>query len=177
LNPPKRYQASSASAADHELSHRSGKDVAHGPVTRCTGREAEAPRHRVREVHAALNGTNQADVPDAVAGALDALYDLWEYWRQAAGLTMNQAGVRLRGDADAETAAALVHARGAKPTYLRTSGTSQIPMGIRTAATTGSGAGKTTQILARALPRVIAGTPVMWPAKRSWHRWKPPFDG
>lgn len=48
---------------------------------------------RIREVHAALNGPDQADVPDAVADALDALYDLWEYWRQAAGLTMNQAGV------------------------------------------------------------------------------------
>jgi hypothetical protein len=53
-------------------------------------------------------------VPDAVAGTLDALYDLWEYWQQRAALTMNQADKRVSGDTAGETAAALVHARGAK---------------------------------------------------------------
>jgi hypothetical protein len=42
------------------------------------------------------------------------LYDLWEYWQQRAALTMNQADERVRSDVDGETAAALVHARGAK---------------------------------------------------------------
>jgi hypothetical protein len=69
---------------------------------------------RVEEVQAAVDGTDKAGVPDAVAGALDALYDLWEYWQQSAGLTMNQADERLQGDVDGETAAALVHSRGAK---------------------------------------------------------------
>jgi hypothetical protein len=69
---------------------------------------------RVKEVRAALDSTDKTGVPDAVAGALDALYDLWEYWQQRAALTMNQADERVRSDVDGETAAALVHARGAK---------------------------------------------------------------
>jgi hypothetical protein len=69
---------------------------------------------RVEEVRAALDGTDKTGVPDAVAGALDALYDLWEYWLQRAALVMNQADGRVRGDVDGETAAALVHARGVK---------------------------------------------------------------
>ena len=69
---------------------------------------------RVEEVRAALDRTGKTGVPDAVAGALDALYDLWEYWQRRAGLAMNQADGRVRGDVDGETAAALVHARGAK---------------------------------------------------------------
>jgi len=52
-------------------------------------------------------------------------------------LTMAQADQRLRGDADGETMAALVHARGAKPTFLKSSDASRIPMGTRTATTTG----------------------------------------
>jgi hypothetical protein len=67
---------------------------------------------RVKEIRAALDSTDKVGVPDAVAGALDALYDLWEYWQQSVGLTMSQADQRLRGDVDGETAAALVHARG-----------------------------------------------------------------
>lgn len=69
---------------------------------------------RVGEVRAALKNSDRIGVPDAVAGALDTLYDLWEYWQQRAGLTMAQADARVRGDVDGETAAALVHARGAK---------------------------------------------------------------
>jgi hypothetical protein len=70
--------------------------------------------NRVKEVHAALSSVEKSTVPDAVAGALDALYDLWEYWQQRAGLTTNQADARVRSDVDGETTAALVHARGAK---------------------------------------------------------------
>jgi hypothetical protein len=44
---------------------------------------------RVKEVRAALDGADKTGVPDPVAGALDALYDLWEYWQQHADLTMN----------------------------------------------------------------------------------------
>jgi hypothetical protein len=69
---------------------------------------------RVGEVHAALNRTDKSGLNDAVAGALDALYDLWAYWQQRAGLTAKQADAHVRGDADGETTAALVHARGAK---------------------------------------------------------------
>jgi len=69
---------------------------------------------RVKEVQAALDGTDRAAVPDAVAAALDALYDLWEYRQHSAGIPVNQAGQRLRGDVDGEITAALVHARGAK---------------------------------------------------------------
>lgn len=68
----------------------------------------------MKEVHAALSSADKSTVPDAVAGALDALYDLWEYWQQRAGLTANQADGRVRSDVDGETTAALVHARGAK---------------------------------------------------------------
>jgi len=68
----------------------------------------------VKEVQAALDGTDRAAVPDAVAAALDALYDLWEYWQHSVRITVNQADERLRGDVDRETTAALVHARGAK---------------------------------------------------------------
>jgi hypothetical protein len=97
-----------------DLSRRFGEHV---PMAQ--SRDALTARRRrlgtrVKEVHAALDGGNKADVPDAVAGALDALYDLWEYWQQAVELTLNQADDRVRGDADGETAAALVHARGAK---------------------------------------------------------------
>jgi hypothetical protein len=69
---------------------------------------------RVNEVRAALESSDRSGVADAIAGALDALYDLWEYWQKRAGLTMNQADARVRGDVDGETAAAPVHARGAK---------------------------------------------------------------
>jgi hypothetical protein len=69
---------------------------------------------RVKDVRAALDDADKTRVPDAVAGALDALYDLWEYWQQRAALTMNQADERARGDTAGEAAAALVHARGAK---------------------------------------------------------------
>jgi hypothetical protein len=51
---------------------------------------------RVEEVRAALDDAGKTRVPDAVAGALDALCDLWEYWQQRAALTMNRADERVR---------------------------------------------------------------------------------
>jgi hypothetical protein len=96
------------------LNHRFGKDA-----LMAQSRDSLIARRRrfdtrVKEVRAALDGTDKTAVPDAVAGALDALYDLWEYWQQHAALTMNQADERVHCDADGETAAAPVHARGAK---------------------------------------------------------------
>ena len=38
---------------------------------------------RVDEVSAAVDSGSIDECPDAVAGALDALYDLWEAWRSA----------------------------------------------------------------------------------------------
>src|SRR5215471_7600326 len=64
-----------------------------------------------------------------------------------------------------------------KPTSLKSSDSSRIPTGTRTASTMESGAGRITQILTRGLPRAMTGTPVMWPTKRSWRRWRRPFDG
>lgn len=57
---------------------------------------------RVKDVRAALDDADKTRVPDAVAGALDALYDLWEYWQQRAAHTMNQADERVRGDTAGE---------------------------------------------------------------------------
>ena len=70
-----------------------------------------------KEVRAAVDGTDKTGVPDAVAGVLDALYDLWEYWQLHAALTMKQADERVRGDPDGETAAALVHACGGEEAH------------------------------------------------------------
>ena len=53
-------------------------------------------------------------MPDAVAVALDALYDMWERWRKTEGLSNSQADNLVSGDDDGKTAVALVHARGAK---------------------------------------------------------------
>jgi hypothetical protein len=96
------------------LNHRFGKDVLMAQSRDSLIARRRRLDTRVKEVRAALDGTDKTGVPDAVAGALDALYDLWEYSQQHAALTMNQADARVRGDADGETAAALVHTRGAK---------------------------------------------------------------
>jgi hypothetical protein len=60
---------------------------------------------------------------------------------------------------------------------LKSSDVSRTPTGTHTATTTESGAGKTTQTLARALPLAIAGMPDMWPAMRSCCRWRRPSSG
>lgn len=101
-------------AAQRALRLSMGKDVLVTSLRDSLIARRRRLESRVSEVRAALNSSDRSGVPDAVAGALDALYDLWEYWRQRAGLTMNQADARVRGDAAGETAAALVHARGGK---------------------------------------------------------------
>ncbi|MHB2022130.1 MAG: hypothetical protein ACYCO3_02175 [Mycobacteriales bacterium] len=53
-------------------------------------------------------------MPDAVERALEALYDIWEYWQKSVGLTLSQQDGVVTGDADGETAAGLVFARGGK---------------------------------------------------------------
>ena len=68
----------------------------------------------VAGVRAAVGSADPDRCPDAVAAALDALYDLWEFWAARLALTFRQENDTVRGDASAETAAALVHARGAK---------------------------------------------------------------
>lgn len=68
----------------------------------------------VEEVRAAVNDPNSTRVPDAIAVALDALYDMWERWRRAGGFSNSKADNLVAGDYDGESAAALVHARGAK---------------------------------------------------------------
>ena len=81
--------------------------------------DALAPRRRrfsdrLAKVEAAASSTDPHAFPDAVAGGLDALYDLWEFWSKVAGLNMRSEDAAVSGDADGEVAAALVHARGSK---------------------------------------------------------------
>ena len=66
------------------------------------------------KVEAAAGSADPKACPDAVAGVLDALYDLWEFWSKVAGLNMRSEDAALSGDADGEVAAALMHARGSK---------------------------------------------------------------
>jgi hypothetical protein len=73
----------------------------------------------VDEVSAAVNSGSIEECPDAVVGALNALYDLWEAWRSArAGVGVTVKVVdddrAVSGEPDGETAAALVFARGGK---------------------------------------------------------------
>ncbi len=73
--------------------------------------------HGLDEVRAAVNSPDPHRCPDAVARALGALYDLWEFWAPRAALPpvkgkTAQQDAAVSGDDDVETAAALVHARG-----------------------------------------------------------------
>ena len=74
---------------------------------------------RVDKVRAAVNSGSTDECPDAVAGALDALYDLWEAWRSArtgpgVSLKVVDDDRAVSGEPDGETAAALVFGRGGK---------------------------------------------------------------
>lgn len=82
---------------------------------------AQALAARWRRLNAAVEGVRVAvdsadsdQCPDAVATALDALYDLWELWAQQAGLSTTKQDGRVRNQPDGELTAALVHARGSK---------------------------------------------------------------
>lgn len=69
---------------------------------------------RVQEVSAAVKSPDPHRCPDAVAAALDALYDLWEFWAHHAQLNTKGEDNTVRGDPSGELTAALVHARGSK---------------------------------------------------------------
>lgn len=66
----------------------------------------------VSRVHSALSATPSVEMHDAAGAALDALYELWEYWSAKAEPKPNE-NAFVRGDTDGETTAALVYARGA----------------------------------------------------------------
>lgn len=132
---------------------------------------------RVGEVRAALKNSDRIAVPDAVAGALDTLYDLWEYWEQRAGLTMAQADARVRGDVDGETAAALVHARGAKTHVHEEFGHLTPTYGDVYRSYYGVWRWQDYSDPRPRLLPAMAGTPLTWPAKRSCRRLRSPFNG
>jgi hypothetical protein len=68
----------------------------------------------VDRVRSALNAANSDEMHDTVNAALTALYELWEYWRAKAPPRPGRDDAFVRGDADGETTAALVYARGAQ---------------------------------------------------------------
>ena len=122
------------------------------------------------EVRSAVNSADGNGVPNAVAGVLDALYELVEYWQQAASLTMRQADDLVSTDVDGETTAALVRARGVKTHSFVEFGTLTDTYSDAYFDTMEPGAGKRTRILTPVLQSVIDGTQVMWPCKRFCHR-------
>lgn len=75
---------------------------------------------RWRRLDQAVAGARLAEqagdyaMQDAVAAALNEVYDLWEAWHTTARLTRHQQDDAVMGDADGETTAALVYARGGK---------------------------------------------------------------
>jgi hypothetical protein len=82
---------------------------------------APAPQVRrlasaVDDVRSAVASADPSECPDAVVRALDAVYDLWEWWRRSASLSSHQADDRVALDQDegGRITAALVHARGDK---------------------------------------------------------------
>lgn len=74
-------------------------------------RRLEASINRVR---AAVDSPDPHQCPDAVAVALNDLYDLWELWARKTRLTFKDQDNAIRGDTCGEVTAALVHARGGK---------------------------------------------------------------
>jgi hypothetical protein len=64
-------------------------------------------------VRSAQRTANEDWMHDAVNSVLHALYGLWEYWRAHTPPRPGQDDDFVRSDADGETTAALVHARGA----------------------------------------------------------------
>lgn len=72
-------------------------------------RRFDAALAAVREAHTARDA---APMVDAVAGALEALYGLWEAWRLEAGLTFAAQNTAAEVDDQGRTTAALVYARG-----------------------------------------------------------------
>lgn len=70
--------------------------------------------HTVEEARRAITSPNQDDCPDAVSRVLEDIYQMWEYWAHATGIRFNRQDAHIAGDADGETVAALIFARGGK---------------------------------------------------------------
>jgi hypothetical protein len=68
----------------------------------------------INPVRAAVDSPDPHQCPDAVAVALNDLYDLWELWARKTRLTFKDQDSAIRGDTCGEVTAALVHARGGK---------------------------------------------------------------
>lgn len=68
----------------------------------------------VQEVETSIDRADLDRCPDAVAIALDTLYDLWEAWKKTAKLTKAVQDSIVTGDPAGETTAALTFARGGK---------------------------------------------------------------
>lgn len=68
----------------------------------------------VDNVRAAVGSSDPHRCPDAVANALDALYDLWELWVRRSHLKFADQDCEVGGDPDGELVAALIFARGGK---------------------------------------------------------------
>ena len=69
----------------------------------------------MKDVATAVRSADPHQCPDAVAAALDELYDLWELWTSTKFIIKRaEQNDAVRAKVDGETAAALVHARGGK---------------------------------------------------------------
>jgi hypothetical protein len=68
----------------------------------------------VDRMRSAVGAAHSDEMHDAVNAALNALYELWEYWRANAPPRSNGDDAFVRGDIYGETTAALVYARGAQ---------------------------------------------------------------
>jgi hypothetical protein len=66
----------------------------------------------VDRARSALSSAESDEMHDSVNAALNALYELWEYWREHAPPRPGGDDAFVRADTDAETTAALVYARG-----------------------------------------------------------------
>ena len=91
-----------------------------------SGRPLAARWHRVdagvQRVRDATNSDHPYACLSAVADTLDALYDLWELWKEKASLDLRAQDACVNGDGAGETAAALIFARGSKTHALVTFG-------------------------------------------------------
>lgn len=116
-------------------------------------------------------------MPDAVARALEALYDIWEYWQKSVGLTISQQDGVVTGDADGETAAGLVFLVAARRTTSSSSVSSRMRTATPTTTTTGPGAGSPTAIRGSGTARGTLRTPATLRGMRFFRRCRLRFAG
>lgn len=69
---------------------------------------------RVNDLRAGVDSADPHRCPDSVAGVLDALHDLWEFWALQTHFKHRGEDDWVRGRPEGELTAALVHARGGK---------------------------------------------------------------